>query len=163
MTSVWVAEHGWCYLNAAIDCCTREITGWALDIRCRKDEAIAVIEQAIADRGVRPGMLTLGTDNGSAYTSRQFRARLTDHGITHRRRLPRPREPGVHRELVLQAQAPLRLARGVRDHRAGPPHDRRLHRHLPPPAPLRAQLPNAARGRGNLAGSPRRPNPGGLN
>jgi putative transposase len=27
MTSVWVAEHGWCYLNAAIDCCTREITG----------------------------------------------------------------------------------------------------------------------------------------
>ena len=27
MTSVWVAEHGWCYLNAAIDCCTREILG----------------------------------------------------------------------------------------------------------------------------------------
>jgi transposase InsO family protein len=27
MTSVWVAEHGWCYLNAAIDCCTREIVG----------------------------------------------------------------------------------------------------------------------------------------
>jgi HTH-like domain len=25
MTSVWVAEHGWCYLNAVIDCCTREI------------------------------------------------------------------------------------------------------------------------------------------
>ena len=25
MTSVWVAEHGWCYLNAIIDCCTREI------------------------------------------------------------------------------------------------------------------------------------------
>jgi hypothetical protein len=22
MTSVWVAEHGWCYLNAAIDCLT---------------------------------------------------------------------------------------------------------------------------------------------
>jgi putative transposase len=85
MTSVWVAEHGWCYLNAAIDCCTREITGWALDVRCRKDEAIAVIEQAVADRDIRPGMLTLGTDNGSAYTSRQFRTRLTDHGITHRR------------------------------------------------------------------------------
>ena len=35
MTSVWVAGHGWYYLNAAIDCCTREITGWALDVRCR--------------------------------------------------------------------------------------------------------------------------------
>jgi transposase InsO family protein len=28
MTAVWVAEHGWTYLNAAIDCCTREIVGW---------------------------------------------------------------------------------------------------------------------------------------
>jgi hypothetical protein len=25
MTSVWVVEHGWVYLNAIIDCCTREI------------------------------------------------------------------------------------------------------------------------------------------
>src|SRR4051812_20305225 len=24
MTSVWVAQHGWTHLNAAIDCCTRE-------------------------------------------------------------------------------------------------------------------------------------------
>jgi transposase InsO family protein len=62
MTSVWVAEHGWCYLNAAIDCCTREITGWALDVRCRAPEAIAVIERAAATRAVAPGRLTLGTD-----------------------------------------------------------------------------------------------------
>jgi putative transposase len=27
MTSISVAEHGWCSLNAAIDCCTREIVG----------------------------------------------------------------------------------------------------------------------------------------
>jgi len=73
MTNVSVAEHDWCYLNAAIDCCTREITGWALDVRCRKDEAIAVIERAVADRDIRPGMLTLGTGNGSAYTSRRRR------------------------------------------------------------------------------------------
>jgi putative transposase len=85
MTSIWVAEHGWCYLNAAIDCCTREIAGWALDVRCRKEEAIAVIDAAVTNRGVLPGMLTLGTDNGTAYTSRQFRARLTDLGVTHRR------------------------------------------------------------------------------
>ncbi len=30
-------------------------------------------------------MLTLGTDNGTAFTSRAFRARLAEHGITHRR------------------------------------------------------------------------------
>jgi putative transposase len=85
MTSVWVAEHGWCYLNAAIDCCTREITGWALAVRCRAPEAIAVIEAAAAERGVGRGHLTLGTDNGSAFTSRAFRARLGELGITHRR------------------------------------------------------------------------------
>ena len=32
MTSVWVAEHGWTYLNAMIDCCTREIVGWSLEL-----------------------------------------------------------------------------------------------------------------------------------
>jgi putative transposase len=85
MTSVWVAEHGWCYLNAAIDCCTREICGWALDVRCRAPEAIAVIEAAAAERGIEPGRLTLGTDNGSAFTSRAFRARLGELGIAHRR------------------------------------------------------------------------------
>jgi putative transposase len=85
MTSVWVAEHGWCYLNAAIDCCTREIVGWAIDVRCRAAEATAVIEHAIAARGIEPGRLTLGTDNGTAFTSRAFRARLARQGITHRR------------------------------------------------------------------------------
>jgi transposase InsO family protein len=34
MTSVRVPEHGSCHLNAAIDCCTREIVGWALDVPC---------------------------------------------------------------------------------------------------------------------------------
>lgn len=85
MTSVWVAEHGWCYLNAAIDCCTREITGWALDVRCRADEAMAVVDAAVAQRSIGPGTLTLGTDNGTAFTSKRFRARLAQLEITHRR------------------------------------------------------------------------------
>jgi putative transposase len=85
MTSVWVAEHGWCYLNAAIDCCTREIAGWSLELRCRAQEARAVIDRAIAERGVGPGELTLGSDNGTAFTSRAFRARLAELGVTHRR------------------------------------------------------------------------------
>lgn len=85
MTSVWVAEHGWCYLNAIIDCCTRQITGWSLDVRCRAQEAITVIDTAVAERAIEPGALTLGTDNGTAYTSRSFRTRLGEHGIGHRR------------------------------------------------------------------------------
>jgi len=85
MTSVWVAEHGWTYLNAAIDCCTREIVGWNLELRCRTDEALALVDRAVADRCIEANCLTLGTDNGSAFTSRGFRNRLAEHGITHRR------------------------------------------------------------------------------
>jgi len=85
MTSVWVAEHGWCYLMAAIDCCTREIVGWHLELRCRATEAIALIEHATATRAIRPGRLTLGTDNGSAFTARAFKLVLAGLGIAHRR------------------------------------------------------------------------------
>jgi putative transposase len=85
MTSIWVAEHGWTYLNAIIDCCTREITGWSLDLRCRHNEAITVVEEAAFEREILPRQLTLGTDNGSAYTSRTFRSKLSGLGITHRR------------------------------------------------------------------------------
>jgi putative transposase len=85
MTSVWVAEHGWTYLNAMIDCCTREIVGWSLELRCRSDEAITLLEQAIPEHGIEPNSLTLGTDNGSAFTSRRFKATLAELGIKHRR------------------------------------------------------------------------------
>jgi putative transposase len=85
MTSIWVAEHGWCYLNAIIDCCTREIVAWQLELRCRADEAIQLIERAAAVYAIEPGELTLGSDNGSAFTARRFRGRLAELGIRHRR------------------------------------------------------------------------------
>jgi putative transposase len=85
MSSVWVAEHGWCYLMAMIDCCTREIVAWHLELRCHANEAIALIERAAAVHAIEPGELTLGSDNGSAFTARRFRARLAELGIRHRR------------------------------------------------------------------------------
>jgi putative transposase len=85
MTSVWVAEHGWCYLMAAIDCCTRETAGWHLELRCRAQESIALVERAARAQGIAPGQLVLGTDNGSAFTARRFKAVLSGLGIAHRR------------------------------------------------------------------------------
>jgi putative transposase len=85
MTSIWVAEHGWCYLMAAIDCCSREIVGWHLELRCRADESVTLVDRTAAARGIRPGTLTLGTDNGSAFTARTFKLALGERGITHRR------------------------------------------------------------------------------
>jgi putative transposase len=85
MTSIWVAEHGWTYLMAIIDCCTREIVAWQLELRCRAEEAIQLIEHAAAVHGIDPGELVLGSDNGSAFTARRFRTRLDELGIRHRR------------------------------------------------------------------------------
>jgi hypothetical protein len=48
---------------AAIDCCTREIVARHLQTRGRAKEAIALIEQAAAERAIAPATLTLGTDN----------------------------------------------------------------------------------------------------
>src|SRR5207253_7356049 len=39
-----------------------------LELRCRTEEATSVVDSAVAVRGVEPGSLTLGTDNGSAFT-----------------------------------------------------------------------------------------------
>ncbi len=85
MTSVWVAEHGWCYLNAAIDCCTREIPAWALDLRCRKEKALAVVERGIDAHASDPASSSSAPDNGTASTSRGFRVRPGELGIVHRR------------------------------------------------------------------------------
>ena len=70
---------------AATDCCTREIVGWHLELRCRAKESIALVEQAAAARAIRPQTLTLGTDNGSAFTATQFKLVLSGLGIAHRR------------------------------------------------------------------------------
>jgi len=84
-TSIWVAEHGWCPLMAMIDCCTRELVGWSLTLRGRAQEAEQLIRRALLERGVVPGTLTIGTDNGSAFTSRLVKATLTELGVNHRR------------------------------------------------------------------------------
>ena len=69
---------------AMIDCCTREIVAWQLELRCRADEAIALIERAAAVYAIQDGELTLGADNGSAFTARRFKAKLAELGIRHR-------------------------------------------------------------------------------
>ena len=165
MTSVWVAEHGWVYLMAAIDCCTREIVAWHLETRCRAREAIALIEHAALERGIAPGTLTLGTDNGSAFTARAFKAVLADLGIAHRRGGYRDPESqafieswfGKLKERCVWRHEfeTLDQAREVIGAYVDP---------LPPPAPQPARLPHAARGRGDLERwrtDP--PNPSGLN
>jgi putative transposase len=89
MTKVWAgANVGWAYLVSVIDCCTREIVGWDLSLRCRTQEAIAAVERAVLEAmtdGSRGLGLVLTTDNGTQFTSTRFVETLSRLGITHRR------------------------------------------------------------------------------
>jgi putative transposase len=89
MTKIWVGPAvGWAYLVCVIDCCTREIVGWQLSHRCRTEDALAAVEQAVLSRlpaGSRESNLTLTTDNGTQFTSSRFMETLARLGITHRR------------------------------------------------------------------------------
>ena len=44
-----------------------------------------MVERAAAVHGIVAGELTLGSDNGSAFTARAFKARLAELGVRHRR------------------------------------------------------------------------------
>jgi putative transposase len=89
MTKIWAGSTvGWAYLVSVIDCCTREIVGWDLSRRCRTEDALAAVEQAVLARlpeGSREAQLTLTTDNGTQFTSARFLETLGRLGITHRR------------------------------------------------------------------------------
>jgi putative transposase len=89
MTKVWAGPAvGWAYLVCVIDCCTREIVGWNLSHRCRTEDALAAVEQAVLERlpeGSREENLTLTTENGTQFTSSRLLETLGRLGITHRR------------------------------------------------------------------------------
>jgi putative transposase len=89
MTKVWAGPSvGWAYLVSVIDCCTREIVGWDLSLRCRTEEALAALNRAVLEVlpfGSRGTGLTLTTDNGTQFTSARYVETLNRLGITHRR------------------------------------------------------------------------------
>src|SRR5450755_3455592 len=76
MTKIWAGPAvGWAYLVSVIDCCTREIVSWNLSHRCRTEEALDAVEQAVLQRlpqGSREAGVTLTTDNGTQFTSTRF-------------------------------------------------------------------------------------------
>jgi putative transposase len=73
---------------SVIDCCAREIVGWNLSHRCRTEDELAAVEQAVLERLTqdnRERNLTLTTDNGTQFTSSRFLEALGRLGTTHRR------------------------------------------------------------------------------
>ena len=68
-----VRKGGWCYSFNVIDVFTRQWLGFAFDTRAARHAAIMSVNNAVASRKPDPGRLTIRVDNGSQYTSRDFR------------------------------------------------------------------------------------------
>ena len=73
--------EGWVYLATVIDCCTKEVIGWAMADNMKTPLVTAAIDMAAVNITFADGVV-FHSDRGSQYTSAEFAAHLAGHGIT---------------------------------------------------------------------------------
>ena len=151
MTKVWAGPSvGWSYLVSVIDCCTREILGWDLSVRCRSEEALAALDHAVLQGlpfGSRGTGLTLTTDNGTQFTSARYVETLNrpgHHASPHR--LQSSRGQQLHRAFSSQLKRRGGVAQRISEPRSGQTRHRPLDRGVQPqPSASRTPRTNPAR------------------
>jgi putative transposase len=79
-TYVWTGE-GWLYVAAVIDLFSRRVVGWSMSASMTAQLVIDALLMAIWRRG-KPDALLHHSDQGSQYTSEQFRLLLEDNGVS---------------------------------------------------------------------------------
>jgi putative transposase len=79
-TYIWTAE-GWLYVAAVIDLFSRRVVGWSMSASMTSQLVIDALIMAIWRRG-KPHALLHHSDQGSQYTSEQFRRLMEDNGVT---------------------------------------------------------------------------------
>ena len=84
---VWTSDityidtgEGWLYLAAVIDLFSRQIVGWSMQPRMKKELAIDALRMAWFRRHPAPGLI-FHSDRGSQYCSDEFQAALTAYGM----------------------------------------------------------------------------------
>ena len=78
-TYIWTGE-GWLYVAAVIDLFSRRVVGWSMSTSMTAQLVIDALLMAIWRRG-KPNALLHHSDQGSQYTSEQFRLLLEDNGV----------------------------------------------------------------------------------
>lgn len=97
MVQMYIDESGqWVYMFDIIDVYTREIVGHHESLRCRTKEALAALEQATDNRNTEN--LTLRTDNGTQFRSREFQRKINELDISHERTTVNTPEENAHIE-----------------------------------------------------------------
>jgi len=79
-TYIWTAE-GWLYVAAVIDLFSRRVVGWSMSTSMTAQLVTDALLMAIWRRG-KPDALLHHSDQGSQYTSEQFRNLMEDNGVT---------------------------------------------------------------------------------
>jgi transposase InsO family protein len=84
---LWIADityirllREFIYLAVVLDAFSRRCIGWALERYLQADLAIAALQQAIAERGVKPGLVH-HSDRGVQYASQEYTGLLKERGI----------------------------------------------------------------------------------
>lgn len=85
---IWVSDitylptrQGWHYLAAVMDLYSRRIVGWATADNMETPLVAKALQRAIALRGAAPGLIH-HSDRGCQYSSRSYRQKLAQAGIT---------------------------------------------------------------------------------
>ena len=81
ITYIWCGIDGWCYCFNVLDTFTRKWLSYIFDVRATKDAAIESIVQAVAQEKPDPSGLVIRSDNGTQYTSKEFRKSIEILGI----------------------------------------------------------------------------------
>lgn len=84
---IWVGDMtqirtfaGWLYLAILLDLYSRKVVGWAMGASANETLALSALNMAIAHRRPPTGLIQ-HTDQGTAYTSHHYRARLSSAGL----------------------------------------------------------------------------------
>ena len=85
---LWIADityirllREFIYLAVILDAFSRRCIGWALERHLRAELAVAALQQAIAERGVKAGLVH-HSDRGVQYASLQYTGLLEEHGVS---------------------------------------------------------------------------------
>jgi transposase InsO family protein len=74
--------EGWLYLASLIDCCTREVIGYAMADHMRTELVLDAVEMAMRNGRLLPDCI-MHSDRGTQYTSTEYREKLVELGLRH--------------------------------------------------------------------------------
>jgi transposase InsO family protein len=78
--TAWGTTTGWLYVAVVLDLASRRVVGWAAGRTLGQELTLAALQQALAERQPRAGLIH-HSDRGSHYTGTSYQRLLRAHGV----------------------------------------------------------------------------------